>query len=257
MIDVLRPDSLGAVSKANLTAASKNFAPETYLVVVDETELRIESSTFWGSAFGSSLWDGPTLNHNEKLRLNVPLPALASEIFASSNGLADRSVVAREAPTGPEESLKNLKKEEEPFVIKRGAKRKSDVISDEEELKEKTPKPLNKYHFSAEDVVASPASQEKAAQKAARKAEKRAKKGAKKSPAAEAGVMEDSTEVDDEEPFDYSKADSVLHGKRNDGEKGEKKKGKPFDPYRKSEDAPKGMRRLQTERAGKSHTFNS
>ena len=62
-------------------------------------------------------------------------------------------------------------------------------------------------------------------------------------------------EEDDDEVFDYTKAESVLHGKR-DGEKDGRKK-KPFDPYVKSMDAPKGMRRLQTERAGKSHTFKS
>merc|ERR1711977_434958 len=62
-------------------------------------------------------------------------------------------------------------------------------------------------------------------------------------------------EEDDDEVFDYTKAESVLHGKR-DGEKDGRKK-KPFDPYVKSMDAPKGMRRLQTERAGNSHTFKS
>jgi exosome complex exonuclease RRP6 len=59
----------------------------------------------------------------------------------------------------------------------------------------------------------------------------------------------------DEEPFDYSKAESVLHGKKPGVGKGDKKK--PFDPYTKSADAPKGMRKAQTERAGKSHTFKN
>jgi exosome complex exonuclease RRP6 len=164
-------------------------------------------------------------------------------------------VVAREPPCGPEESIKQPKKEDEAFVIKRGAKRKSDIISDKEESKEKKPKQSSEYHISMEDMAAARAGREKAAQKATRKAEKRAKKAAKKAAAAEAGGVEDSADVKDEEPFDYSKADSVLHGKQNNGEKGAKRTEKPFDPYRKSEDAPKGMRRLQTERAGKSHTF--
>jgi len=103
------------------------------------------------------------------------------------------------------------------------------------------------------------AENEKAAQNTARKAEKRAKRAAKKAAAAAAaavdGVAEASIDVDDEEAFDYTKADSILHGKRHDGEKGGTRKNKPFNPYQKSEDAPKGMRRLQTERAGKSHTF--
>jgi exosome complex exonuclease RRP6 len=260
MIDVLRPDSVGAVAKANLPIVAANSAPTTLVAVVDEAQLRSESSTFWGGAFGSSLWDGPTLTHNQTLRLAVPLPALSSEMFASSNGLADRSVVSREAYSEPEESRKQPDKREEAFVIKRGAKRKSDVISDGEEA-EKKPNPSHDYHLSVEDIAAARGGQEKAAQKAARKAEKRAKKAAKRSAAAttETGGAEsaDIDDNEDEERFDYSKADSVLHVKRHDEEKGGKKKEKPFDPYRKSEDAPKGMRRLQTERAGKSHTFKS
>ena len=58
---------------------------------------------------------------------------------------------------------------------------------------------------------------------------------------------------DDDTPFDYSKAESVLHGKPKEGKKGKEKK--PFDPYKKSADAEKGMRRVQSERAGRSATF--
>jgi exosome complex exonuclease RRP6 len=263
MIDVLRPDSLGAVAKANLPAISANTAPETLVAVFDDTELRSQSSTFWGGAFGSSLWDGPTLTHSETLRLAVPLPALSQEVFAISNGLADRSVT-REAPNEPTDPTTPTKKEDQAFIIKRGAKRKSDAISDQEESEGGASKRSDRPQgtcITVEDIEAARIGREKAAQKAARKAEKRAKKAAKKAAAAGAGVVtsegdaEETADVDDEEVFDYSKADSVLHGKRYDGEKGSTKKEKPFDPYRKSEDAPKGMRRLQTERVGKSHTF--
>jgi exosome complex exonuclease RRP6 len=250
MIDVLRPDSVGAAVKANLPAVATNSAPKTLVAVFDDSELRSESSTFWGGAFGSSLWDGPTLAHSETLRLAVPLPALSSEIFATSNGLADRSV-AREAPKEPEELTTQIKKEDEAFAIKRGAKRKSDAVSNEEESDEEVSKESDKDHITVEDIGVAQVGQEKAAQKAARKSEKRAKKAAGATGNAQVEITAD---VDGEEPFDYSKADSI-HGKRHDVEKGGKKKEKPFDPYRKSEDAPKGMRRLQTERAGKSHTF--
>jgi exosome complex exonuclease RRP6 len=165
--------------------------------------------------------------------------------------------VAGETPKEPGELTKQPKKEDEAFVIKRGAKRKSDAISNEEESEEEASQESDKDHITVEDIGAAQVGQEKATQKAARKAEKRAKKAAKKAAAAAAGnaQAEIAADVDDEEAFDYNKADSVLHGKRHDSEKGGKKKEKPFDPYRKSEDAPKGMRRLQMERAGKSHTF--
>ncbi|KFY32603.1 hypothetical protein V494_07860, partial [Pseudogymnoascus sp. VKM F-4513 (FW-928)] len=102
------------------------------------------------------------------------------------------------------------------------------------------------------------AAKEKAAKKAERKAAKKAAKAAKRggdenqSPAAK-------EEDEDEEPFDYSKAESVMNKKRtNEYAGGKGKKGgqkKPFDPYQKSADAATGMRRLQTERPGKSFTF--
>jgi exosome complex exonuclease RRP6 len=263
MMDVLRPDSASAVTNVNLPTVAASAAPKTLVALFDETELRSENSTFWGGAFGSSLWDGPTLTHSETLRLAVPLPMLSSEIFASSNGLANLSIT-REAPTEPEETTTQTKKELAPFVIKRGGKRKSDAVSDEEGSEEEVSSESGENHIQilsrspVEDVAAAREGRAEASEKAARKAEKRGKKAAKKAVAAAdtGGDTEDAGDVEDEEPFDYSKADSVLHGKRNDGEKGGRKKEKPFDPYRKSEDTSKGMRRLQTERAGKSYTFS-
>lgn len=261
MIDVLRPDSVGAVAKANLPSLAIGNPPKTLVAVFDESELRSESSTFWGGAFGSSLWDGPTSTHSETLRLAVPLPALASEIFASSNGLTDRSMVRELASEAEERPAVHPKREDEAFVIKRGAKRRGDAISDKEEPEVEGSKTSGQSRVTVEDIAAARIGREKIAQKAARKAEKRARKAAKKAAASaattEASLDGDAPGIDDEEPFDYSKADSVLHGKRHDGEKGGKKKEKPFDPYRKSEDAPKGMRRLQTEKAGRSHTFKN
>jgi len=63
MMEVLRPDSVGATAKANIPdVAAKNSrtAQEPLVAIVDEGELRSENSTFWGGAFGSSIWDGPT-----------------------------------------------------------------------------------------------------------------------------------------------------------------------------------------------------
>jgi len=63
------------------------------------------------------------------------------------------------------------------------------------------------------------------------------------------------------EPLDYSKAPSVLHGEKRSGGKpgadGSKKPSGPkkFDPYSKSQEGPKGIRRSQKEKTGKSQTF--
>jgi exosome complex exonuclease RRP6 len=248
MMDVLRPDSVGAVAKANLPSVASKNVPATMVAVVDEGELRSDSSSFWGGAFGSSIWDGPTLTHNDKLSLTVPLPALSSEVFAASSGFATEVTPTKEVATDPIPVPQSPPKAKEPFVLKRGAKRKSAVITDAENSSDE-----GDFDISFNDI---PDSEEedptstKAARKAERKAKKIAKKAAKKAAAAE-------NNDDDEEPFDYSKAESVLNAKRqaDDHKGGSKKKQKPFDPYTKSADAPKGMRRQQSERSGKSHTF--
>ena len=255
MMDVLRPDSVGAIAKVNLpSVAAKSAVANTLIAVMDEGELRSEESSFWGGAFGSSIWDAPTAKSND-MRLAVPLPALSSEIFeapqsssqAGINALTDRSRPQIETPGQP--TTPTPKQEEEAFVLRRGGKRKSEVISEPDE-------PIGEYDISLNEEAEGEA-REKAERKAVRKAEKRARKAQLKEEKNTVAVA-DSGGMEDEEPFDYSKAESVLHGKRNGGDReGDKKRKKPFDPYSKSADAPKGMRRLQAERPGKSHTFKS
>lgn len=249
MIDVLRPDSLGATAKANipgLAAKSKVPSSEPLVAVVDDSDLRSANSTFWGGAFGSSIWDESTPSKpGRELRLAVPLPQLSPHIFESQ---ADPFSQQRPAPatTLPIQSSKPVPKPDEPFVLKRSGKRKSEAISDpeSEEGEAEAEAETSEYDISftgPSDPTPEFSSKEK------KKLKKQQKKESK--PVAE----------DEEEPFDYSKAESVLHAKRGGGgegkKKGKKQKDKPFDPYSKSENAAKGMRRAQTERAGKSHTF--
>ncbi|PWW74965.1 hypothetical protein C7212DRAFT_358767 [Tuber magnatum] len=65
------------------------------------------------------------------------------------------------------------------------------------------------------------------------------------------------------EPLDYSKAPSVLHGeKRSEDKQGTDGRKKPsgskkFEPYSKFGEGPKGVRRSQQEKAGKSLTFKN
>lgn len=247
MMDILRPETVGTVAKRNLPTA----VVKTLVAVTDEGDLRSDSSAFWGGAFGSSMWDVPIASKNQDLRLAIPLPALSSEIFATSNGVVDIPTLEDDQISLTIAPPREPKKEDEAFVLRRGTKRKTEAISESE--------------ASADDEIALPDSEEdearqKAAKKAARRAEKKAAKVAKKAAEAEnAQTAPEEDEEDDEEAFDYTKAESVLHGKRKDGDndKSGRKKKKPFDPYQKSADAPKGMRRAQTERAGKSHTFKS
>lgn len=267
MMDAIRPDSVGTIAKTS-GASPKAVLDEkletahgSRALVVDGP-LRSEKSKFWGGAFGSSVWEPPSSSKiNNDLRLAVPLPQLSADAFAisSAEGLTSRPRSAEEVL--PQEIVDHIPLEEEPFVVKTGKKRKSNeittnipgvstVTSDEE--------PTGEFDISLNEVE-----EERARQKAARKAEKKAqKKLAKVQRRLEAGGVAESAGADDaeeeeEEEFDYSKAESVLHGKRDKAEGHASKRKKPFDPYAKSTDAPKGMRRLQTERPGKSHTFKS
>lgn len=262
MMDVLRPDTTGAIAKANIPSLAAKPKPtsEPMVAEVDGGDLRIENSAFWGDAFGSSIWDETSLTDRaQELRLAVPLPQLSSEIFASSNGFGTSVPTFRSAPPVAAQPVNTpTPKKDEAFVLKRGSKRTSEEIEDASENEG------GEYDISLNDISdpASDSESEKRKRKAQRKAEKKAKKEAK-ALLANVALEEDEDMENGEEPFDYSKAESVLHSKRKPeeytGPKREKKKGKkePFDPYAKSADAPKGMRRAQTERAGKSHTFKN
>ncbi|KAG0647168.1 Ribosomal RNA-processing 6 [Hyphodiscus hymeniophilus] len=279
MMDVLRPDSVGAVAKANIPSlAAKSAAVNTLIAVVDESQLRSDESSFWGGAFGSSIWDEPAAK-SEDMRLAVPLPALSSEIFeasrfstqANSGGLTDRSRPQTKTTTSSSSQphTPQPKPEDEAFILKRGGKRKSEAVSESDEH---TPNYDMSFYDSdgalREDDTREVRTRDTRikkmkADKKARKAAERAKQTRLDGPARQeeyngADVVGSGEDRLEDAPFDYSKADSVLHGKRKSGDREGGKKGKkPFDPYSKSENAPTGMRRVQTERAGKSHTFKS
>ncbi|RDW73902.1 hypothetical protein BP5796_07344 [Coleophoma crateriformis] len=253
LLEVLQKDKPGTVVTTTKTA-SDNIALITEVTPVDQGQLRSDSSSFWGGAFGSSLWDAPsTAKNNDSMRLAIPLPDMTAGAFDYSQELPDRPRMAMaDLLTDSQQSTPN-QKDDEAFIIKRGAKRMSDALSDEE-ADQRAEEPQGEYDIVLDEEEAEEA-REKAARKAKRKAEKKLAKKPKMQQSEDSGSIEVADD-DDEEPFDYSKAASVLHGKKNT-EQGSSKQKKPFDPYQKSSDAPKGMRRLQTERPGKSFTFKS
>jgi exosome complex exonuclease RRP6 len=101
--------------------------------------------------------------------------------------------------------------------------------------------------------------QAKKARNAAKKAAKLVQQQdtpAESSSAAEDGEEEASAERD-EQPFDYSKASTVLHAPKANENGASGKRGKAaFDPYaRKSGNVPQGARKLNYERTGRTATF--
>lgn len=249
MMEVLRPDTVGAMAAANARSGKAVEADKqvvfTTLSAVLDGDLRSDNSAFWGRAFGSSTWDAPSTltKASAEIRLAIPLPQLALEAF--SEGMTARNKIQEPEPE-PVEDFTPIE-EEQPFTVKSGRKRKSEEVEAEQS------EPSGEYDISlneGEEEAARERAQRKAERKTQKKAEKLAKRLAN-------GESPDSpaTKSEEEEVFDYSKAESVLNKKRTNDYGGNKRQKKPFDPYQKSSDAPKGMRRLQTERPGKSFTF--
>lgn len=288
LIDVLRksPDS-AATPKSNTGAKSTSQRLSKLEVTpVDKTELTTETSSFWGGAFGSSIWEPSTTTPDQdSMRLAIPLPQLSDEVFAeTSTPLTDRSrMVMPEAQT-PVATPTPSKVKDEPFVLKRGSKRKSETITDPDEDQKAT----GDYDISLDYTSSAEAERRRA--KFARMEEKRLRKQQKKEAAqelkaaaaqerkaeeeeseneeveedvekSEAEQADEEQRQEEEEDFDYSKAESVLNSKKDKKDKGGKggkgkKEKKPFDPYQKSSNAEKGMRRVQNgERGGRSATF--
>lgn len=261
MMDVLKPDSVGAIANANMRAARAVVGrqlPATTLSAVIDSGLRSEKSTFWGGAFGSSTWDEPSIltKPGNDIQLAIPLPQLSADAFSENlpmrEAMEEIAVVQPELDFGPVEV--------EPFTIKQGNKRKADELAPDPTQEQEEGKPQLEGDGDY-DISLNEEAEEKVRAKAARRAEKKAAKLAKRMAEgevpAEKGTKRQIAEEDEEEAFDYSKADSVLNKKKGLPQHKDKKKKKdePFNPYQKSADAPKGMRRLQTERPGKSFTF--
>ncbi|KAL1620213.1 exosome nuclease subunit [Neofusicoccum ribis] len=271
------------VAQTTSVALSPAFKELAKPVVSDTALVRSEQSTFWGKAFPCSLWQQRRFAATESIRLAVPLPQLTAEIFADP---ADASTVKDEKKSiDPAARAEHayVKAEDRPaqkqddgvFVIKQlgGRKRKlADLAATDDTAEVASFSQEATSHSSGEgddvqmeeDMVPLPGSkQEKKAARAAKKAAKKAKKEREAqqqgngSPS-EVEDAEEDDEEEEEEPFDYASAPSMLNataGQPEKKNKRDKKKKKEFNPYARAADAPKGLGRVQKERAGKSATF--
>ncbi|KAA8566643.1 hypothetical protein EYC84_009182 [Monilinia fructicola] len=210
------PMGYDSFTRHNPTDISQSTSQKTSdfdVTPVDKTELTTETSSFWGGAFGSK------------------------EVFASSSTpLTNRSRLVNPEAQTPIATPTPSKLKEEAFVLKRGSKRKSDVMTDTAEDQEVA----GKYDITL-DCTPDAGTQRRqgpAAVKAAQKEEKRASKKQRKEEERQRKKDEEQNESDkvaeevedaeseeqeeEEEDFDYSKADSVLNSKKAKAEKGER-----------------------------------
>lgn len=261
-------------TQTSLVVAERVLPPA--LVAHGNMPSRSVSSSFWGPTIqghSSRQHHTQAKKPSDSLRLALPLPQLTAEVFANrdigfntaaNDGQVDPGARAEHA------YVKDRKpQEQDVFIVKNGGRTKKRKASPIDEPPEPvspnglTATEVNGHHVGHEEMEISldgsseeQAAREKAERKADRKAHKKAEKQRRKFEEQQRKNGHNKGEVKmDDEPFDYENAPSVLHAKK--GENAAAGSQKIFDPYSKSLNAPKGMRRAQKPTAGKSSTFRS
>ncbi|KAK8196975.1 ribonuclease H-like domain-containing protein [Phyllosticta capitalensis] len=247
----------------------------------DASSLRATVSNFWGNLITNEVNHQPRQYSTESVSLAVPLPPLTAEVFADPNdkqvkeeksvdpaARAEHQFVKAEDRPAPKEEDDGV------FTVKQlGRKRKiAEVATSPIKAEQTEPEQLHRSEEADEvalgddaDVMESDKAARKAEKAAAKKAKREAKKAAKQQrqqQQAEAGAQStaqdaaDGDEEEEEEPFDYAAEASLLKPNQDGAASRDKKKRKKdFNPYAKAADVPKGLSRVQKERAGKSATF--
>lgn len=234
---------------------------------------RADSSNFWGSTIRSPGDFSRLQLHDETLRLFLPLPQLTAEIFEDHKA---KETATLEVPTTNPSSraehqyTKDRKpKEDDIFIVKEAGgshKRKAADQSNtpepsspnaDDEMADVADKEIDEMDISPaagnanQRIEADRELRRTAEEKHQRRLEKKRLKKEKLLHQAE-GVAANQ-EPGEVEAFDYANAPSLLHAPRqniNSMEGG-------VNPYTKSRDAPKGMRKTKREVGGKSLTFKS
>lgn len=257
---------------ARAAAAAANSTPQPAPQIGQP--VRTQTSSFWGKLW-NGLWQQQRRPLTTDVQLAVPLPALTAQLFADP---ADASTLTQQkvaVDPGARAEHAFVRAEERPlekrddgiFVIKQlgggaGRKRKLDDLASER-VAESSDSPAGQAGFDdQDDEMAVPDLEAVAAEeKARRRAERKAAKRLKKQQQAQEGEEDqdgavamngDGEEATEPTPFDYASAPSVLNKPRERQKKGQER---GFNPYKKALDAPKGLGRVQKERAGKSATF--
>ncbi|KAI8963573.1 ribonuclease H-like domain-containing protein [Daldinia sp. FL1419] len=262
---------IGEVAKSILPQLRSNDAE-----VSGTQDLVSRTSKLWGNVPISSRWEKPS---TVKTRGTVQFELPWAQFIKSSKVLEVVDTPAQQPNTQTEEeSMIHLEDDhaaDNEFTLKTGLKRKApEIESDSEsgEVEDTPSKPeSNPTGLLDTDEIAVPDSddsEEQRRERKAKKAEKKARKEALKEERRHAKKLarrakkevstdavdgsEKGEDEEEEEPFDYSKAKSVLNAARTAN-------GAPqmsrFNPYGMTVEGPKPARKMHGEKAGKSATF--
>ncbi|PPJ60821.1 hypothetical protein CBER1_10810 [Cercospora berteroae] len=245
LLNQVEPQRPRKTPKDNTASVSQPVAEAAHsasaLIVSTDVPIRSTASSFWGPAFESSAWDhtrsAPTAS---EISLAVPLPPLTAEIFAGASEVEQQQPQREPTP----ESV-SRQQEDDVFILKDTSKKRKRATELSDGMA-----------ANSDEVAIVDEASIRAQDKAERKAAKKAAKMAAKASGAEAAGKDEMQNGDDEVPFDYASAPSILNAPRERmSAKDRKKSQKQVNPYAKSVDAPKGLPRSQKEKAGRSMTF--
>ncbi|KAK7924337.1 exosome complex exonuclease Rrp6 [Apiospora marii] len=220
--------------------------------VLETKDLVSEQSKLWGQVPVGSRWDNTSGANAAADGQRFPLPwaAFMENASVGENFGESLTVRSRKEPAPAQPSADSAPVEDSEFTLKAGKKRKAPEPEREEEEQHGATPDLDGDEIALDDSDREHEKQE--AERRARKSQKKAEKAAKK--AAQAAAEKEAEGEDDEVPFDYSTAKSVLKKQRNGDDKGGK--GKVFNPYKSlNADGPKPARKMHGEKPGKSATF--
>ena len=218
--------------------------------------LMSDNSRFWGPNLSSTMTTKLTTKAQDLL-LILPVPQLTVEVFEDADSSKQSRI--QEAKSKPGALLEHpyvtsrASRENELFIVKHdGGSRKRKAIAYPEGIEQ----PLSKGDDLAENGEEVGISLDQGLdmvrkrKRAEKKAEIKRLKREKKEQANAAAINGDEAS----EAFDYVNAPAVLHAKQSVADRAAAA-SKGINPYVKSMDATKGIRKSRNEIAGKSHTF--
>lgn len=259
----------------------RSTAPGLDQTFPGRVSMRSTISRFWGSILDGACYINKKTEAQTQfkgLRLALPLPQLTAEVFEPKVGVGSpRQELGATDPGARAEhqyTTERKRKDSNVFVVKQlGGSRKRKAVDMENKPETMSAYPiegaagLDGSHDDQEDsnpssLVADKENQvyhhgaETSSLQSSTKSTKGQRKKARRRAEAQKmnGTMRDPEDLK-AEPFDYAAAPSVLHSKSNKVDRAGVKQ--PFDPYAKSLNAPKGMRKFKKDSGGKSFTFRN
>ncbi|KAL3475021.1 ribonuclease H-like domain-containing protein [Aspergillus californicus] len=206
------------------------------------TASRFEKSQFWGAVLDTQVPLSPPeysiVASAEALRLSLPLPLMPKTVSEVRDKLVPQK--PPKLPTPPPQNKEEEENKNKVFTVKDlgGPRKRKSAQLTAAEPSNSSEAPEHELDEIPIDIGDDSPPTKKQRRKEKREQRKKEKQG---------------QSAEENTPFDYDAADSVLNASPKTASKAPTKR--PFDPYRSALQAPSGIRKEKREVPGKSHTF--